>query len=199
MPLYPLVMVCLFESLFARIKPLLGRTLYISKKLDKGNWEIFQSRKVHFGLLGKFVNFSSRSSSLSSSDGDYVFADLRGEFTHLLSFNVQLNFVNHLFLPNDPTSLPYDSKYTSQRSLVTKASTLLYEKRNLATYTIAISAEKLIQLISSSTIQPIISFALVASKDQTIIQQILEKILFEMYDDLNTKNYLMEILTGKFR
>jgi len=36
----------------------------------------------------------------------------------------------------------------------------------------------------------------VASKDNNILQQILEKILFDMYDDLNTKTYLMEILTG---
>jgi hypothetical protein len=33
---------------------LLGRSLYISKSLNQENREIFQSRKVHFGLLGKF-------------------------------------------------------------------------------------------------------------------------------------------------
>jgi hypothetical protein len=157
-----------------------GRTLYISKSLDRANWENYQSRKVHFGLL----------------DGDYVFADLRGEFTHLLNFNVQLNFLNHLFFPNDPTSLPYDTKYTTQRGLINRASTLIYEKKKLFTYTIEISPEKLIKSISSVTIQSIISYALIASKDSSIIQQILEKILFEMYDDLHTKTYLMEILTA---
>lgn len=79
-----------------------------------------------------------------------------------------------------------------------KTSTLLYEKRNLFTYTIEISPDKLINSISSITIQAIISYAVVISKDNYIIQKILEKILFEMYDDLNTKNYLMEVLTGKF-
>jgi hypothetical protein len=81
--------------------------------------------------------------------------------------------------------------------LINRASTLIYEKKKLFTYTIEISPEKLIKSISSVTIQSIISYALIASKDSSIIQQILEKILFEMYDDLHTKTYLMEILTGK--
>jgi hypothetical protein len=188
-----------FKSL--RRKYFLGRTLYISKLLDKANWGIYKSRKVHFGLLGKFaLRFFLRTIfSIFHSDGDYVFADLRGEFTHLLNFNVQLNFLNHLFFPNDPTSLPYDSKYTTQRGLINKISTLIYEKKNFFTYTIEISPDKLIKSISSITIQSIISYALIASKDTTIIQQILEKILFELYDDLNTKTYLMEILTGKIQ
>jgi hypothetical protein len=136
---------------------------------------------------------------ISYLDGDYVFAILRGEFVHLLNFNVQLNFLNHLFFPNDPISLPYDTKYTTQRGLINKAPTLLYEKKNLCTYTIEISSNELIKSISSTTIQSIIAYALVASKDNSILQQILEKILFEMYDDLNTKTYLTEILTGKFK
>ena len=27
--------------------------MYITKPLNRDNWDIFQSRKVHFGLLGK--------------------------------------------------------------------------------------------------------------------------------------------------
>jgi hypothetical protein len=56
MQLYHLVMVCL-NSLFIFLKANqidLGRSLYISKSLDKDNLEKFQSRKVHFGLLGKY-------------------------------------------------------------------------------------------------------------------------------------------------
>lgn len=132
------------------------------------------------------------------SAGDYVFADLRGEFTHLLNFNIQLNFVNHLFLPNDPNSLPYETKYTTQRGLLNGTLTLLYEKKNLFTYTIDVNPEQLIQSVSSSTVQPILSYAIVALKDNVILRKILEKILFELYDDLDTKNYLAEALTGKF-
>ncbi len=131
-------------------------------------------------------------------DGDYVFAILRGEFTHLLDFNIQLGFFNHLFFPNDPNSLPYDTKYTTQRGFLNKSLTLIYEKKNLFTYTIEIGPNELMKSVSSTTIQSIISYVLVASKDSNIIQEILKKILFEMYDDLNTKTYLMEILTGKF-
>ena len=55
--LYHLVMVRSIDHLFAffsnKIFSFIGRSLYISKSLNKGNWEIFQSRRVHFGLLGK--------------------------------------------------------------------------------------------------------------------------------------------------
>jgi hypothetical protein len=37
----------------------------------------------------------------------------------------------------------------------------------------------------------------VASKDNNIFCKILEEILFQKYDDLNTKGYIKEILTGK--
>ncbi|UJR27570.1 hypothetical protein I4U23_008851 [Adineta vaga] len=157
-----------------------GRSLYISKTLNRDSREIFQSRKVHFGLL----------------EGDYVFSVLRGEFVHLLNFNVRLNFVNHLFFPHDGISLPYDTKYTTQRGLLNRTTTLLYEKKNLFTYSIEINAEELIKTISSSTIESTIAYTLVASKDNDMLAHILEKILFHMYNDLNTKAYLKEILTG---
>ena len=131
-------------------------------------------------------------------DGDYVFALLRGEFVHLLNFNVQLNFLNHLFFPNDEDSLSYETKYITQRGLVTKTPTLLYEKKNLSTYTIEVNTNELMKTISPITIESTIAYALVASKDNQMLGQILEKILFSMYDDLNTKAYLKEILTGKF-
>jgi hypothetical protein len=131
-------------------------------------------------------------------EGDYVFAILRGEFVHLLNFNVQLNFLNHLFFPDDGISLPYNTKYTTQRGLVNKTSTLLYEKKNLFTYNIEISPNELIKIISPTTIESIIAYGLVALKDNNFLGQILEKILFHMYDDLNTKTHLKEILTGKF-
>ncbi|CAF2735907.1 unnamed protein product [Rotaria sp. Silwood2] len=157
-----------------------GRSVYVSKSLNQGHWEIFQSRRVHFGLL----------------DGDYVFAVLRGEFVHLLNFNVQLNFLNHLFFPNDTINLPYDTKYTTQRGLITKTSTLLYEKKNLFTYTIEICPNELIKTISPTTMESIIAYTLVAAKNNNILGQILEQILLHMYDDLHTKAYLKEILTA---
>ncbi|CAF3368577.1 unnamed protein product [Rotaria sp. Silwood1] len=157
-----------------------GRSLYVSKPLNQEQWEIFQSRKVHFGLL----------------DGDYVFAVLRGEFIHLLNFNVQLNFLNHLFFSNDKINLPYDTKYTTQRGLITKTSTLLYEKKNLFTYTIEICPEELIKAISSTNMESIIAYSFVAAKHNSISEQILKQILLHMYDDLNTKAYLKEILTA---
>jgi len=174
--------------------------LYLSKSLNQDNWEQFKSRKVHFGLLGThllrlIINFYI---VYFLVDGDYVFAILRGEFTHLLNFNVQLHFVNHLFFPNDPDSLPYEIKYTSQRGLMNKFSTILYEKRNLVMYTIEMSPIELIKSIKPTNVYAAISYATIASKETSILQQILEKILFEMYDDLNTKAYLMEILTGRF-
>ncbi|CAF3700955.1 unnamed protein product, partial [Rotaria sordida] len=157
-----------------------GRSFYVSKSLNQGHWEIFQSRRVHFGLL----------------DGDYVFVVLRGEFVHLLNFNVQLNFINHLCFPNDTINLPYDTKYTTQRGLITKTSTLLYEKKNLFTYTIEICPNELIKTISSTNMESIIAYTLVAAKNNNISGQLLEQILLNMYDDLNTKAYLKEILTA---
>ncbi|CAF3178993.1 unnamed protein product [Rotaria socialis] len=157
-----------------------GRSLYLSKSLQQGHWEIFQSRRVHFGLI----------------DGDYVFAALRGEFIHLLNFNVQLNFLNHLFIPYDSNSLPYDTKYTTQRGLFTKTSTLLYEKRNISTYTIKINPDELIRTLSPVTVESIIAYGVVAANNNAIVAEILHHILFVMYDDLNTKAYIKEILTA---
>ncbi|CAF5181131.1 unnamed protein product, partial [Rotaria magnacalcarata] len=157
------------------------RSLYLSKSLQQGHWEIFQSRRVHFGLI----------------DGDYVFAALRGEFIHLLNFNVQLNFLNHLFIPYDSNSLPYDTKYTTQRGLFTKTSTLLYEKRNISTYTIKINPDELIRTLSPVTVESIIAYGVVAANNNAIVAEILHHILFVMYNDLNTKAYIKEILTGK--
>jgi len=54
------------------------------------------------------------------------------------------------------------------------------------------------KIISPTTIESIIAYGLVALKDNNFLGQILEKVLFHMYDDLNTKMYLKEILTGKF-
>jgi len=101
-------------------------------------------------------------------------------------------------LPDDGISLPYNTKYTTQRGLVNKTSTLLYEKKNLFTYNIEISPNELMKIISPTTIESIIAYGLVALKDNNFLGQILEKVLFHMYDDLNTKIYLKEILTGKF-
>ncbi|CAF3773297.1 unnamed protein product [Rotaria magnacalcarata] len=157
-----------------------GRSLYLSKSLQQGHWEIFQSRRVHFGLI----------------DGDYVFAALRGEFIHLLNFNVQLNFLNHLFIPYDSNSLPYDTKYTTQRGLFTKTSTLLYEKRNISTYTIKINPDELIRTLSPVTVESIIAYGVVAANNNAIVAEILHHILFVMYNDLNTKAYIKEILTA---
>lgn len=123
---------------------------------------------------------------------------LRGEFAHLLNFNVRMNFTNHLFFPHNGTSLPYDTKYTTQRGLVNRTYTLLYEKRNLFTYNIEVNTAELMKIISPTTIESTIAYALVASKDTNMLAQILEKILFQMYNDLNTKTYLKEILTGRY-
>jgi hypothetical protein len=117
---------------------------------------------------------------------------------HLLNFNIQLNFLNHLYFPSDTISLSYDIKYTTQRGLRTKTPTLLYDKKSLSTYTIEINPTELMETISPITIESTIAYAIVASKDNNILGQILEMILFQMYDELNAKGYIKEILTGKF-
>jgi hypothetical protein len=125
-----------------------------------------------------------------------MFAFLRGEFVHLIDYNVQSNFLNHIFLPDKTNNLPYDTKYTTQRGLMEKTSTLIYEKKNLSSYTIRCSHDALIRMMTSTTIHSISAYAIVAIKDTLMLGQILEKILSEMKDDLNTKAYLKEILTG---
>lgn len=56
--------------------------------------------------------------------------------------------------------------------------------------------DQLIKSISSATVQSILSYSIVVMKDGAILRRILEKILYELYDDLETKNYLTEALTG---
>jgi len=131
-------------------------------------------------------------------DGDYVFAILRDEFIHILNFNIQFHFLNNLIYKYNCDNLLDEFNYTTQRGLVNRVSTILYEKRNLAVYTIEISPIELIKSITPTNVYAVISYATIAPKEMNILQQILEKILFEMYDDLNTKAYLMEILTGRF-
>jgi hypothetical protein len=128
-----------------------------------------------------------------------VFAFLRGEFVHLLNFNVQSNFLNHLFLPDETTNVPYDTKYTTQRGLLDKTFTLVYEKKNLYTYIMKIDPNELVRSMNSATVYSILTYAIVGSKDNPILGRILEKILEEMKDEISTKAYLKEILTGKER
>ncbi len=130
-------------------------------------------------------------------DGDYVFVYLRGEFVHLLNFNMASNFVNHLFFSDDTILLPYDVKYTTQRTNLYENSTILYDKMHLSTYTIAIDRHALVCGATSSTMIPIITYALVALKDGQLLGQLLARLLHLMYDDLDTKSYLKEIITGK--
>ena len=108
-----------------------------------------------------------------------------------------MNFTNHLFLSNVHDSLPYDTKYTTQRGLPNGTLTLIYGIRTLSTYTVEIDPDQLIKSVSSATVHSILSYAIVAMKDGSILRRILEKILYELYDDLDTKNYLMEALTGE--
>ena len=107
------------------------------------------------------------------------------------------NFYNHLFLPDDGGNLPYDTKYTTQRGIANRTLTLAYEKKNLFTYTIKINANELVRGISSTTINSITAYAIVALKDNHMLAQILEKIFIDLKDDISTKMYLKEILTGK--
>ncbi|CAF3368596.1 unnamed protein product [Rotaria sp. Silwood1] len=55
--------------------------------------------------------------------------------------------------------------------------------------------EELIKAISSTNMESIIAYSFVAAKHNSISEQILKQILLHMYDDLNTKAYLKEILT----
>lgn len=126
-----------------------------------------------------------------------MFAFLRGEFIHILDWNIHSKFANHLFLPNRTDDLPYDTKYTSQRGLMEKTLTLLYEKKNLITYTMRMDPNAFLQYFSPATFHAIIGCSIFPWKDNFFLPKILEKILTEMADDLNTKTYLKEILTGK--
>lgn len=125
--------------------------------------------------------------------GDYMFAFLRGEFIHLIDWNIHSKFTNNLFLPDDTTNMPYDTKYTSQRGLPDKNLTLIYEKKNLVLYTIRTVSNALIQKFDSTTFQSIIALSMITPKDY-FLEKIVAKILNEMSDDLNTKFYLKEIL-----
>ena len=125
-----------------------------------------------------------------------MFAFLRGEFIHLLDLNIHSKFVNHMFLPDQTRNLPYDTRYTTQRGLMDKTLTLIYEKKNLFTYTIRVNPDELIQNLTSTMIHPIIAYSILASKDNYMLGKILEQILKEMYDGFDTKAYLKELLTG---
>ena len=78
-----------------------------------------------------------------------------------------------------------------------KTLTLIYEKKNLFTYLVKISPNELVRTMTSTTVYSILTYAIVGTKDNPILGKILEKILEEMKDDLGTKAYLKEILTGK--
>lgn len=125
-----------------------------------------------------------------------MFAFLRGEFIHLIDWNIHSKFTNHLFLPDERNDLPYDTKYTSQRGLPDKSLTLIYEKKNLVLYTIRTDPNEFIQKFDSSNYQSIIALSMITPKD-FLLQKIVAKILRKMSDDLDTKSYLKEILIGK--
>ena len=100
-------------------------------------------------------------------------------------------------MPDNGGNLPYDTKYTTQRGIGNKTLTLAYEKKNLFTYTIKINADELVRGISPTTIHSIAAYAIVALKDNHMLAQVLEKIFVDLKDDISTKMYLKEILTGK--
>lgn len=75
---------------------------------------------------------------------------------------------------------------------------MVYEKKNICTYSIEINPTELIGSISPKNMESIIAYGFVAAKNNNISGQILEKILFHTYNELNTKAHLKEILTGKY-
>ena len=181
-----------------------GATVTIKHKLNSDNWDIFRSRKVHFGLLRKkILQPLFCSSMLFSFDflaGNYVFVLLRAEFVHLLDFNVHSNFRNHLLLPDtDDNDIPYDTRYTTQRGLTGKVLTLLYEKKDLFTYSIRVDMNRLINAIKPSIFNAVTSYIILTGGEFQIIGGLLQKILSDFANLLHTKNYLKEILTGRFR
>lgn len=80
-----------------------------------------------------------------------------------------------------------------------KTFTLIYEKKNLFTYIMKINPNDLVRSMNAATVYSILTYAIVGSKDNPILGRILEKILEEMKDELGTKAYLKEILTGEER